>query len=250
MADENDFSKRIYVSKKIKQTTYQKEVRKQEISDTKRRRLMFQNTEKNCNQIYPPDYQTNVLNRHCRNGIVTLDLFSNYVASLNSRISLHEDHLIFCTLFAINSQKTGRKMNLEGTVVKALLDNGSLAGNFVSQQTFDHLISDSNVHQTVDGPIVPICSGLDGSYYNVPAETYMLKVEFQKEHTSNTSSNDTSSLVAHFRILPKSPFPMILGRETIKEFNLVLAFPSHFLVMVLSKKCWTLPIYYCLCPIQ
>ena len=180
MAEEDDFSRGIYLSKKIKQTTYQREVRKPEISDTKRRRIMFQNTEKNCNRIHPLDYKTNVLNRHCRNGIVTLDPFSNYVASLNSRISLHEDHLIFCTLFAINSQKTGRKMNLEGTVVKALLDNGSLAGNFVSQQTFDHLISDSNVHKTVDGPIVPICSGLDGFSQDLYVESRVSKRTYSK----------------------------------------------------------------------
>ena len=51
---------------------------------------------------------------------------------------------------------------------------------------------------------------------------------FRKEHIISSSVDDTSSFVAHFRILPKSPFPIIIERATIKKFNLVLAFPSHF----------------------
>ena len=30
------------------------------------------------------------------------------------------------------------------------------------------------------------------------------------------------------RVLPKTPFELILGRKTIKEFNLALLVPSHF----------------------
>ena len=54
-------------------------------------------------------------------------------------------------------------------MVKALLDNGILAGDFISQETANLLKCESILNETVDRSIVPIRSGLDGACSHIAA---------------------------------------------------------------------------------
>ena len=45
---------------------------------------------------------------------------------------------------------------------------------------------------------------------------------------SNTNVVTKISFEANFRVLPLSPFDLIIGRKTIKQFKLGLLLPSHF----------------------
>ena len=54
----------------------------------------------------------------------------------------------------------------------ALLDNGSLAGNFISTQNFNILQKAEENFLSVDGPRLPICSGLDNECVSISAITY------------------------------------------------------------------------------
>ena len=64
--------------------------------------------------------------------------------------------------------------------------------------------------------------GLDNSCTNVPVRAAKLKISFVSENKT------PFSFVTICRVLPKTPFELILGRKTIKEFNLALLVPSHF----------------------
>ena len=61
--------------------------------------------------------------------------------------------------------------------VKALLDQGSLAGDFISTAVFDFLNVNNNCinNSSVDGLRLPICSGLDNSCTDVPVRAVKLK---------------------------------------------------------------------------
>jgi hypothetical protein len=62
---------------------------------------------------------------------------------------------------------------------------------------------------------LPICSGLDGCI-SISAQTYKLNVSF-------TCENKTLiSFYAQVRVLPNTPFDLIIGRKTIKENSLAL----------------------------
>ena len=126
--------------------------------------------------------------------------------------------------------------------VYALLDQGSLAGDFVSQQALDSLdiqLQTSRMSENkpklnfmvIDGPM-PICSGLNGEFLNDSSRSLVLNVCFCKE--SNTSVVNEISFEANFRVLPSSPFDLIIGRSTIKQFKLGLLLPSHFFDKELS----------------
>jgi hypothetical protein len=73
---------------------------------------------------------------------------------------------------------------------------------------------------------MPICSGLDGECIDTSSRPLVLNVCFCKE--SNTNVVNNISFEANFRVLPSSPFDLIIGRKTIKQFKLGLLLPSHF----------------------
>ena len=103
---------------------------------------------------------------------------------------------------------------------EALLDSGSLAGNFINQTMLDML--GVEIFDSVDRPRLPICSGLDNVCYDYISVTYKLVISFI------TELDTPFSFIADFRLLPKSPFDLIIGRETIKDTNLGVLVPSHF----------------------
>jgi hypothetical protein len=75
---------------------------------------------------------------------------------------------------------------------------------------------------SVDGPRLPICSGLDSECINNSAQTHLLLIKISCENKKPFSFS------AAFRVLPTTPFDLIIGLETIKLFNLALLLPSHF----------------------
>jgi transposase InsO family protein len=111
--------------------------------------------------------------------------------------------------------------------VEALLDSGSLAGNFISLNTFTNLGGDNS--QLVDRLRLPICSGLNNRYTEISLVNHTLTISFVSENL-NILDFDKSvvSFSAQFRVLPETPFDLIIGKETIKYFNLPLLLPSHF----------------------
>ena len=115
---------------------------------------------------------------------------------------------------------------------EALLDSGSLAGNFINQTMLDML--GVEIFDSVDRPRLPICSGLYKVCYDYISVTYKLVISFI------TEIGTTFSFIADFRLLPKSPFDLIIGRDTIKDTNLGILVPSHFFPEVIAPLILTL----------
>ena len=80
-------------------------------------------------------------------------------------------------------------------------------------------------YYVIDGP-VPICSGFNGEFLNDSSRSLVLNLCFCKE--SNTNIVEQVSFEVTFRVLSSSPFDLIIGRRTIKQFKLGLLLPSHF----------------------
>ena len=122
--------------------------------------------------------------------------------------------------------------DIEGpeVLIEALLDSGSLAGNFISPTTYQNL-GGSNINSiSVDRPnSSPVCSRLNNACIHIPNIVHKLSISLLAENKNNIDF--TSSLFSFFadvRILSITPFALIIGKETIKEFNLPLLLPSHF----------------------
>ncbi len=149
--------------------------------------------------------------------------FKPYSTFLSSISDVPTDDLVPCKIFDYIQGK-GRSSSgiTNGLNVDALLDSGSLAGNFISTQSFNILQEGEDYSVSVDGPRLPICSGLDSECVLIPAKTYNLLIKFSLEN------EEPFSFSAPFRILPSTPFDLIIGRESIKEYNLALMLPSHF----------------------
>ena len=86
---------------------------------------------------------------------------------------------------------------------------------------------------------MPICSGLNGECLNISSRSLVLNVCFCKE--SNTNVVEHVSFEVAFRVLPSSPFDLIIGRNTIKQFKLGL----FSLIRRLLCQYWELSIRSC-----
>ena len=101
--------------------------------------------------------------------------------------------------------------------VKALLDTGSLAGDFISEKTvkkFDFIPTQTNSK-------LKVCSGLDNTCYNVNTKID-LRVTFHNELLNNNDTFDISAV-----ILKETPVDIIIGRDTIKKYKLFEKIPSQ-----------------------
>jgi hypothetical protein len=86
----------------------------------------------------------------------------------------------------------------------------------MSQDTFIRLGGETS--HSVDGLRLPICSGLNNrciSFVTKIINNFDLK-------------SQVFSLSAQFKILPETPFDLIIDKDTIKSFNLPLVLPSQF----------------------
>jgi transposase InsO family protein len=152
---------------------------------------------------------------------------SSYFANLLSAIDSSDisNTLISCTAFLSQTGKSADK----GTeiTVEALLDSGSLAGNFISLNTFTNLGGDPS--RPVDRLRLPICSGLNNRCTEISLVNHAVNISFVSENLNLIDFDQAVfSFSANFRILPETPFDIIIGKETIKYFNLPLVLPSHF----------------------
>lgn len=169
--------------------------------------------------------------RHSKKGKLLHDKYpvalSSYFANLLSAIDTNDisNTLISCSAFL---SQTGKSLENETLTVEALLDSGSLAGNFMSQDTFIRLGGETP-HSTVDRLRLPICSGLNNRCIDISLVDHTLNISFVTETINNFDLlSRVFSFSAQFKILPETPFDLIIGKETIKSFNLPLVLPSHF----------------------
>ncbi len=104
--------------------------------------------------------------------------------------------------------------------LQCLLDSGSLAGDFISQE----IIQDFSLNSFVklDTSNKKICSGLDNSC-SLSLGSLTASVMF-----INELNNKPKILILILKVLKNSPIDLIIGRESIKRFNLVSKNSSHF----------------------
>jgi hypothetical protein len=108
----------------------------------------------------------------------------------------------------------------------ALLDSGSLAGDFISPDTLISL--GVNPNNSVDRLRLPICNGLDNICTDISVVAYKLIISFVYRNYNTSFDNSVFSFVLTVRVLPDTPFDMLTGKEKIKKLNLPLVLPSHF----------------------
>ena len=99
---------------------------------------------------------------------------NSYVSSNSTYID--SDNLLSVSLFVCQDTRKGAGERVDKSAFgKALLDPGSLAGNFVNDKLLVSLLG-VDVYNSVDGPTLPVCSGLDNVCYNVSNKSYKLNV--------------------------------------------------------------------------
>lgn len=133
--------------------------------------------------------------------------------------SLHHhtsSNLLSCTLF-VSSQEQNSLQAREGHKVNALLDTGSLAGDFISQQLVDRLSVSSDI---ISSSVKSVCSGLNNNCIDL-SKTINVSVLFLNEITNKINSFSINAF-----ILQNSPLDLIVGITTIKRLNLFSALPS------------------------
>jgi hypothetical protein len=130
-------------------------------------------------------------------------------------------------------------------LVDALLDSGSLAGNFISPTTYQNLGGSTIL--TVDRPdSSPVCSGLNNACTNVSNIVHKLSISFINENKNNIDfTSSLFSFFANVRILSNTPFDFIIGKETIKGLIYLSYCLVTSLMMTLLWAYKGLPIHYC-----
>ena len=151
---------------------------------------------------------------------------ANILTYLNALISMNNNSdLLLCFVHQVAARIGSARVNSEDNVqgvhtvsVYALLDQGSLAGDFISQQALDSLdiqLQTSRMSGNkpnfnfifIDGPM-PICSGLNGECLNTSSRSLVLNVCFCKE--SNTNVVEHVSFEVTFRVKHHSLWPPTL----------------------------------------
>jgi hypothetical protein len=100
----------------------------------------------------------------------------------------------------------------------ALLDSGSIAGNFINAELLNALNGHSSLYKT-NKPL-RVCSGLDNHCLD-SADVIDILVEI-------LTVNIKISFILTCHITSSGPIPLIIGRDSIKENNLVTKFPKFF----------------------
>ena len=105
--------------------------------------------------------------------------------------------------------------------VQALLDTGSLAGNFISQAIITDLQAENYVYRTKR--TFSVCSGLDSVCYSSDKMINLL-LTYNNERTQKIQSIFLKAFVAQ-----NSPIDLIIGRSSIKKHHFPTSNPSHFM---------------------
>jgi hypothetical protein len=103
--------------------------------------------------------------------------------------------------------------------MQCLLDSDSLAGDFISQEILENFSLNSFIK--LDNS-KKICSGLNNSCSS-SLGSLTTSVMF-----INALNNKSEILILIFKVLKNSPIDLIIGRESIKRFDLVSKNSSHF----------------------
>ena len=98
--------------------------------------------------------------------------------------------------------------------VDALLDTGSLARDFIAED----VVVRYNLKPVLSDTSYTVCSGLDNRWL----KSILLRVTFFDESSNRYDTFDTK---AH--ILKATPVDLIIGRDSIKKFNLFSNVPSQ-----------------------
>ena len=101
--------------------------------------------------------------------------------------------------------------------VDALLDTGSLAGDFIAED----VVVRHNLKPVLSDTSYTVCSGLDNRCMKSNT-ILLLRVRFFDE---SSNRYDTFDIKAH--ILKATPLDLIIGRDTIKKFSLFSKVPSQ-----------------------
>jgi hypothetical protein len=104
--------------------------------------------------------------------------------------------------------------------VQALLDTGSLAGNFISQTVVTELNGDDYVYRSKQS--FSVCSGLDNVCYESDKLINLL-ITYKNERSQKLQSIFLTAFVAQ-----NSPIDLIIGRSSIKKHNFLTSNSSHF----------------------
>lgn len=147
----------------------------------------------------------------------------NYLVSLKNNFLKSSSNINFLSLTLVSVQLPAQErvsLKSRSVSVKGLLDSGSLAGDFISQEIIE--IFDLNSYVTQDISSKKVCSGLDNSC-SLSVGSLTASVSFINELT-----NKSEILILILKILKNSPIDLIIGRESIKKFDLVTKNRSHF----------------------
>ena len=108
----------------------------------------------------------------------------------------------------------------------ALLDTGSLAGDFIAED----IVVRYNLKPVLSDTSYTVCSGLDDCCLKSNTKL-LLRVTFFDE---SSNRYDNFDIKAH--ILKATPVDLIIGRDSIKKFNLFSKVPSQLGVQLPTPK--------------
>ena len=97
-----------------------------------------------------------------------------------------------------------------------MLDSGSLAGDFIAKRVVSQRVGRLE-HHVVSNKFRTVCCDLDSKCYDI-SSTPALYVFYFNELLKN---------VAYFKINASSPIDLLIGRKTIKKFDLFNQVPSQ-----------------------
>jgi transposase InsO family protein len=124
-----------------------------------------------------------------------------------------ENNFINVTVAAISQEANTTKSN-----VNALLDTGSLAGDFIANRVVQALKLQHFVNKQKSKYV---CSGLDNKCYNI-CSTIALQVEYFSEKL-----NKLVSIKINPQVLDFSPIDLVIGRNTIRQYSIFSDVPSQ-----------------------
>jgi hypothetical protein len=127
---------------------------------------------------------------------------------------------IISTMYSDNSVKNYIDVSVSATLqastkrrnkVKALLDTGSLAGDFVASRTVKELHLDPFI---LTDRSKLVCSGLDNSCYDVSSYIALLVSYFSE------TLNKYVTIELKATIFNSSPIDLVIGKDSIRKYNL------------------------------
>jgi hypothetical protein len=108
--------------------------------------------------------------------------------------------------------------NKSEILVKALLDTGSIAGDFIAARVISIYNLESHITSTSSRTV---CSGLDSKCYDI-SKSIALNVSFYSELLNKTETFEINAT-----ILSSTPIDLVIGRPSIKKYNLFSFLPSQ-----------------------